>query len=152
MALANDGVRVDLSIVESETQSPGRRVMSAETALIVKDMLRGAVLDGTGRRGEAPGYRVAGKTGTAEKPIAGGYATDHNVTSFAALFPADRPEYVVLIVLDDPRVLEGDIGATAALNAAPLAGRVIERIAPMFGVLPEIDHTTLSNASQRSVP
>lgn len=152
-SFANDGVLTDLQIVETEEPVNARRVMDAGTASTVVNMLRGVVLNGTGRRGAAPGYRVAGKTGTAEKPIAGGYATDRNVTSFAALFPADRPEYVVLIVLDEPGVLAGDGGATAAWNAAPVAGRVIERIAPILGVLPEFDQAALDGASaNRSDP
>ncbi len=151
-ALGNQGMQAQLRIIETDEPPVLRRVMSDVTAMRVLEMLRGAVLDGTGRRGEAPGYRVAGKTGTAEKPIAGGYAADRNVTSFAALFPANSPEYVVLIVLDDPRVLEGDGGATAAWNAAPVAGRVIARIAPILGVRPEFDQAALEGASQRSVP
>jgi len=150
--IANGGVRHALSLVETDEPPVAKRVMSADTAEAVKDMLRGAVENGTGRRGDVPGYRVAGKTGTAEKPIAGGYAADRNVTSFAALFPADGPEYVVLITLDDPRVLEGDGGGAAAWNAAPVASRVIERIAPLLGVLPEFEHAALGDASQRSVP
>jgi len=142
----------DLSIVETDESAVSRRVMSVETAVAVRNMLRAAVENGTGRRGDVPGYRVAGKTGTAEKPIAGGYAEDRNITSFAALFPADSPEYVVLIMLDDPRELEGDGGATAAWNAAPVASRVIERSAPILGVLPELEHAALGGASQRSVP
>ena len=91
---------------------------------------------GTGEHAEVAGYRVAGKTGTAEKPIPGGYSDEANMASFAAIFPADSPEYVVLIVLDDPKDGEGR-GRTAAWNAAPTAGRVIERIAPMLDVEPK---------------
>lgn len=152
VALANGGIRPGLQIVETGDPATSKRVMSTETAKAVTDMLREAVTDGTGKRADVTGYAVAGKTGTAEKPIAGGYAADRNVTSFAALFPANGPEYVVLIVLDDPRVLRGDGGAAAAWNAAPLAGRVIERIAPILDVLPAFDQATLHGASQRSVP
>ena len=81
---------------------------------------------------------MAGKTGTAEKPIAGGYADDENISSFAAIFPADSPDYVVLIVLDAPKEGAGR-GRTAAYNAAPTAGRVIERVAPMLGVEPKFE-------------
>lgn len=146
-SIANGGVRVEPRIVASDEPAKSHRVMSDTTASVLVDMLRLAVTDGTGRRGDAPGYRVAGKTGTAEKPVAGGYAADRNVTSFAALFPANSPEYVVLITLDDPRQLEGDGGATAAWNAAPVAGRVIERIAPQLGVLPVVDQAALASAS-----
>lgn len=152
VSLANGGLRPELSVIETDEAPAMRRVMSIETAEAVRDMLRNAVLDGTGRRGDVPGYRVAGKTGTAEKPIPGGYAADRNVTSFAALFPANSPEYVVLIVLDDARALEGDGGATAAWNAAPVAGRIIERIAPILGVQPALDPAAFDGASQRSVP
>ena len=141
-----------MRIIETEEAPVTRRVMSAQTAATVIEMLRGAVLDGTGRRGDVPGYRVAGKTGTAEKPINGVYSEDQNITSFAALFPANRPEYVVLIVLDDPKMLAGDGGATAAWNAAPVTANVIERIAPILGVIPEFDQAALDGAPQRSVP
>ena len=151
-ALANGGVYTEMRIIETEEAPVTRRVMSAQTAATVIEMLRGAVLDGTGQRGDVPGYRVAGKTGTAEKPINGVYSEDQNITSFAALFPANRPEYVVLIVLDDPKMLAGDGGATAAWNAAPVAANVIERIAPILGVIPEFDQAALDGAPQRSVP
>ena len=151
-ALANGGVYTEMRIIETEEAPVTRRVMSAQTAATVIEMLRGAVLDGTGRRGDVPGYRVAGKTGTAEKPINGVYSEDQNITSFAALFPANRPEYVVLIVLDDPKMLAGDGGATAAWNAAPVTANVIERIAPILGVIPEFDQAALDGAPQRSVP
>ncbi|MEM7662592.1 MAG: penicillin-binding protein 2 [Pseudomonadota bacterium] len=144
LAFANDGEVPPLRMRETEpTEKPDeadlpRRVMSVEAAEQVRGMLRATVVEGTGTRADVPGFQVAGKTGTAEKPIPGGYAVDRNITSFAALFPASSPEYVVLIVLDDPRAGEGE-GATAALNAAPTAGRVIERIAPLLGVTPVLD-------------
>jgi len=153
-ALANDGALPDLTLLSGERRTiEAIPVVSSDVSHQLVSMLRGAVTDGTGRRADAPGYRVAGKTGTAEKPIAGGYAEDHNVNSFAALFPSDRPEYVVLIVLDDPR-LGGEPGGTAALNAAPVAGRVIERIAPMLGVAPEFDQAARSEraSQERSAP
>lgn len=153
LGLANGGMQPELRVIMSDKKPALKRVMSDRTAGVVIDMLRGAVVNGTGAHGEAPGYEVAGKTGTAEKPIAGGYAADRNVTSFAALFPASSPEYVVLIMLDDPRWLEGDGGATAAWNAAPAVGRVIERIAPLLGVSPRLEQAALNSASrQRSVP
>ena len=137
-AFATDGEIVVPQLVASDAGVPSRPVISPRTAVTVRDMLRQAVLDGTGEAAQVAGFRVAGKTGTAEKPVQGGYAVDRNINSFAALFPADSPEFVVLIVLDDPRPGEGE-GATAAWNAAPVAGRVIERIAPHLGVAPRFD-------------
>ena len=151
-ALGNGGTYTEMRVIEGGDAPRTRQIMSADTANRVMRMLRKTVTDGTGRRGDVPGYRVAGKTGTAEKPINGQYSEDRNVTSFAALFPANRPEYVVLIVLDDPDQLVGDVGATAAWNAAPVAANVIERIAPILGVVPEFDQAVLDGASQRSVP
>ena len=150
-ALANEGEIVPPSLILGEEKEDPRRVMSAPTASIVTAMLRDAVLDGTGERAEVAGYRVAGKTGTAEKPIDGVYSDTLNVTSFAALFPADSPEYVVLVVLDEPKAGASG-GATAAWNAAPTVGRVIERIAPLLGVTPVFeDHIVQPGSDARSV-
>jgi cell division protein FtsI (penicillin-binding protein 3) len=135
---ANGGEVVDPTIVASDRQRATHRVISAPTAALVTQMLRQAVQDGTGTRAEVAGYRVAGKTGTAEKAVAGGYAKNVNIASFAGLFPADSPQYVVLIVLDSPKAGIGR-GRTASWNAAPTAGRVIDRVAPMLGVEPRFD-------------
>ncbi|MEQ8558877.1 MAG: penicillin-binding protein 2 [Henriciella sp.] len=135
---ANGGELVDPTIIADGKRRRSRRVISAPTAALVTAMLRDAVLNGTGEHAAVAGYRVAGKTGTAEKPVPGGYSDDANMASFAAIFPADSPDYVVLIVLDDPK--DGAArGRTAAWNAAPTVGRVIERIAPMLGVEPKFE-------------
>ncbi|MEL6473328.1 MAG: penicillin-binding protein 2 [Pseudomonadota bacterium] len=148
--LANGGELAPPTLVmDARTREP-RRVLSAPTAALVVAMMREAVTRGTGERAEVAGYRVAGKTGTAEKPIPGGYAEDRNVTSFAAVFPADGPEYVVFIVLDEPEAAEAG-GMTAAWNAAPAAGRVIERIAPILGVAPDFESRSAPTPAVRSV-
>ncbi|MEQ3746665.1 MAG: penicillin-binding protein 2 [Henriciella sp.] len=150
-SLANNGETVSptLLMVPTNKRAP-KRVMAAPTAGLVTQMLREAVIDGTGSRAEVGGYRVAGKTGTAEKPIPGGYSATDNICSFAAIFPADSPEYVVLIVLDSPKAGD-DRGRTAAWNAAPTAGRVIERIAPILGVEPRFDDPVKPGGRVRSV-
>ncbi|MCZ4298608.1 peptidoglycan D,D-transpeptidase FtsI family protein [Henriciella marina] len=136
---ANSGEVIEPTILANRnTEREVRRVVSAPTASLITHMLREAVVDGTGGQAEVAGYRVAGKTGTAEKPVAGGYANNANIASFAAVFPADSPEYVVLIVLDSPKADVGR-GRTAAWNAAPTAGRVINRVAPSLGVEPSFD-------------
>ncbi len=148
-ALGNEGVWVAPTLLR-RPQAGGdahalrtRRLVSPDVARLVVDMMREAVRDGTGSRADVAGYRVAGKTGTAEKPVGGGYADDRNVTSFAALFPAERPQYALLIVLDDPKPgTRADgvrTGVTSAWNAAPAAGRTIERIAPLLGIAPRLD-------------
>jgi len=150
-ALANAGETVSPTLLlEPKNKRNPKRVMAAPTANLVVRMLRQAVIDGTGERAEVGGYRVAGKTGTAEKPIPGGYSDEENICSFAAIFPADSPEYVVLIVLDSPKA-GTDRGRTAAWNAAPTAGRVIERIAPILGVEPRFDEPARTSPRVRSV-
>jgi cell division protein FtsI (penicillin-binding protein 3) len=98
-------------------------------------MLRRTVTIGSGKNADAQGYEVAGKTGTAEKPGPDGYDPDRNVTSFAAVFPASRPQFVVLIVLDEAQPRRGD-QRTAAFTAATIAGKVIARAAPLLDVRP----------------
>ena len=141
---ANGGEMVEPTIIHDGKRRRTRRVFSAPTAALVTAMLRDAVVSGTGSRAEVAGYRVAGKTGTAEKPVPGGYSDTANMASFAAIFPADSPDYVVLIVLDDPKDGVGR-GRAAAWNAAPTAGRVIERVAPMLGVEPKFERLNRDN-------
>ena len=157
-AFANDGeIMAPTLLMTPQKGRPSpraRRVMAAPTARLVTAMLREAVRRGTGSRAEIAGYRIAGKTGTAEKPVPGGYSDDENVTAFAAVFPADRPQYAVLIVLDDPKAHEADgvmVGSAAAYNAAPTAGRVIERVAPLLGVKPRFDTERARDLPVRSV-
>jgi len=108
---------------------------------------------GTGKKARVKGYGVMGKTGTAEKPALGGYDQKRLVTSFVAAFPYVDPTYVVMITYDEPKAAEGTYGwATAGWNAAPTAGAVIERIAPMLGVERKLDPIAMSPFSERALP
>ena len=121
-AIANDGVAMPPRLVESvagEAPKPveGSRIVSGETAAAVTRMLRGVVSAGSGVEAAVPGYRVAGKTGTAAKPdpIEGGYSDTRYVASFAGFAPAENPRFVVLVTVDEP---SGTIwGGTAAAPA-----------------------------------
>ncbi|MEP7210016.1 MAG: penicillin-binding protein 2 [Alphaproteobacteria bacterium] len=112
-----------------------KRVISPETVRIVLGMMRQTVLVGTGKLADAAGYEVAGKTGTAEKPGPDGYDQNANITSFAAVFPASRPQFVVLVVLDNAQPKVGD-QRTAAYTSASIVGRLIARAAPLLDVHP----------------
>jgi cell division protein FtsI (penicillin-binding protein 3) len=105
----------------------------------MRQMLRMIVQHGTGRRGEAPGFRVGGKTGTAEKvATGGGYSRRVNVSTFAAAFPMDQPRYVVVVMMDAPRGNEEThFLTTAAWTAAPVVSRVIARAGPLLGIIPD---------------
>ena len=139
-ALVNGGIWRPATLMKiSPGQAPqGRRVISEATSARMRQMLRLIVLRGTGRKGDAPGYRVGGKTGTAEAAVAGGYDRSRNVATFAAAFPMDAPRYVVLAMLDSPQGTKETGGwKTAAWNAAPVVGRTIARVGAMLGVVPD---------------
>ncbi|MEX0341995.1 MAG: peptidoglycan D,D-transpeptidase FtsI family protein [Erythrobacter sp.] len=117
----------------------GRRVFKASTSSRMRQILRAISIYGTGKNADAPGYRVGGKTGSAEKPGgSAGYRRTALVSTFAAAFPMDRPRYVVIAMLDEPRgTLASSYQRTAAWNAAPIVGRLVPRIGPLIGVRPD---------------
>jgi cell division protein FtsI (penicillin-binding protein 3) len=127
----------------------GRRVFKASTSARMRQLLRMIVVDGTGKKADAVGYRVGGKTGSAEKPGVGGYRRSSLVSTFAAAFPMDRPRYVIIAMLDEPQGTAATSGQrTAGWNAAPIVGRVVPRIGPLLGIMPDptrdVDITDLS--------
>jgi cell division protein FtsI (penicillin-binding protein 3) len=116
----------------------GRRVFKESTSSRMRQMLRMISLYGTGRSADAKGYRIGGKTGSAEKAVAGGYNKTALVSSFAAAFPMDAPRYVVVVVVDEPKgTLASSFQRTAAFTSAPIVGRLVPRIGPMLGVQPD---------------
>jgi cell division protein FtsI (penicillin-binding protein 3) len=117
---------------------PGKRVFSEDTSYKMRALLRLVVMKGTGKKADAPGYRVGGKTGTAQKLINGHYSQTINITSFAGVFPMDDPRYVIVVMLDEPKATAETFGfTTAGWNVAPVVSRTISRIAPMLGVRPD---------------
>ena len=116
----------------------GRRVFKEATSARMRQMLRMIVTDGTGRKADAPGFRIGGKTGSAEKPGAGGYKRTSLVTTFASAFPMDNPRFVVVAMMDEPQgTAATSYQRTAAWNAAMVVGNVVPRIGPMLGVYPD---------------
>ena len=116
----------------------GKRVFKASTSAKMRQMLRMISLYGTGRSADAPGYRVGGKTGSAEKVIDGRYSKTKIISTFASAFPMDRPRYVVVVTVDEPRgTLASSFQRTAAFTAAPVVGKLVPRIGPMLGVRPD---------------
>lgn len=139
-ALVNGGIWRPATLLRlKEDQVPrGRRVFSAATSARMRQLLRMIVMDGTGRSADAPGYRIGGKTGSAEKPFEGGYAHHSLITTFAAAFPMDNPRYVVLTMMNEPKGSSAHPGLrTAAWTAAPVVKNVVMRIGPMLGILPD---------------
>ena len=102
--------------------------------------MRLVVEHGTARKANAEGYRVGGKTGTAEKVKDGNYRDKDKLASFVGVFPSEAPRYVVLAMLDEPRGNKKTYGyATGGWVAAPVVKRVIEKMAPIYGIRPIIE-------------
>jgi cell division protein FtsI (penicillin-binding protein 3) len=139
-AMVNGGVwrPATLRKLSASEVPQGRRVFKAATSARMRQMLRMIVVYGTGRKADAPGFRIGGKTGSAEKPGVGGYRRSSLVSTFAAAFPMDRPRYVIVVMLDEPQGTAATSGQrTAAWNAAPVVGRVVPRIGPILGIMPD---------------
>lgn len=140
--LYNGGIYRPATLLKVDKGHPvakGRRVFSEETSYKMRSLLRLVVTKGTGKKADAVGYRVGGKTGTAEKIIGGRYSKTANITSFAGVFPMDEPRYAMVVMLDEPKGTADTYGfRTAGWNAAPTFGKVVARIAPMLGMRPDL--------------
>ena len=141
-AVANGGTLVQPTILARDPDEPaeGVRVMQQSTSDIMRKLMRLVVTDGFGKSAEVPGYYPGGKTGTAEKVAAhGGYKKHANVAAFMSVFPMNAPRFAVYMMLDEPHATKATYGyATAGWVIAPAAGKVIARIGPMLGMLPDI--------------
>ena len=138
--IANGGLRVRPTLLREPGRGPGERVMSQEAAEAAVALLRDVVTDGTASMAEVPGYAVGGKTGTADKPRSDGrgYHDDKVIATFAGLFPADAPKYVIVVTLDEPTETSGGAPRrTAGWTAVPVAGEIVSRVAPLLGLRPE---------------
>jgi cell division protein FtsI (penicillin-binding protein 3) len=127
-----------LKVDKNHAPGKGHRVFSEETSYKMRALLRLVVTEGTGKKADAPGYRVGGKTGTAEKLVGGRYAGNKVVNTFAGVFPMDEPRYVMVVMLDEPQPTAETYGfRTAGWNVAPVVSKTVSRIAPMLGVRPD---------------
>ncbi|PLX44724.1 MAG: hypothetical protein C0605_01945 [Hyphomicrobiales bacterium] len=142
-ALVNGGKMITPTFLcrsEARALFSARQVISPETSAKMRYLMRLNVTKGTARKADVPGFRVGGKTGTAEKPTRYGYSKNKLLTSFMGTFPADAPRYLILVMLDEPKGIPETHGyATSGWNAAPVTARIVKRIAPMLGVLPAED-------------
>ena len=136
------GTLVRPTILKRTVTEPGPRVISAQTSQVMRGMLRAVVQRGTASFGEVPGYAVGGKTGSADKPKekGGGYYKDKVIATFASVFPAHDPRYVLVVTLDEPSTMIGNQQMrTAGWTAVPVAAEMIRRIGPLLGLRPEIE-------------
>ncbi len=152
-AIANGGKRVIPTLLKRDTPQDGPRVISKENAEAARRMLRMVVTDGTASFGDVPGYAVGGKTGTADKPRenGGGYYDDKVIATFASIFPAYDPKYVLIVSLDEPVETSGPKPRrTAGWTAVPVAAEMITRIAPLLGLRPDVEPGRLTDITLTS--
>ena len=123
-------------------------VVKEQTSEAMRYLFRMNVEKGSGRQAAVPGYDVGGKTGTAEKVVRGRYSSDKRFNAFLSAFPIRDPQYVVLVILDEPKAEKGKGGATAGSNAAPTVSAIIRRTAVFLGVKPDFspDNTPLAQS------
>ena len=142
-ALMNGGYLIEptfLPRTEEQAMAVAKKVVKDSTVEGMRYLYRLNAEKGSGKRAEVPGYRVGGKTGTAEKVVDGRYSGDKRFNAFVAAFPMDDPQYIVLTIIDEPKPEKPGMGATAGSNAAPIAANIIRRSAAMLGVKPDFGH------------
>jgi cell division protein FtsI (penicillin-binding protein 3) len=142
-ALVNGGRMIPPTFLkrsQAEADRLARRVVKPETAEKMRYLMRLNVEKGTATRANVMGYYVGGKTGTSDKVVGGRYSKTKVLTSFTAILPADKPRYLLLIMLDEPQGLPETHGfSTSGWNAVPVGAKVIERVAPLLNILPRFD-------------
>ncbi len=122
---------------QEDALATSQTIVKPETSATLRYLFRLNAEEGSAAKADVIGYRVGGKTGTAEKVVNGRYSKDKRLASFIGAFPMDDPQYLILVMLDEPKATPETYGfATSGWNAVPTAGKIIERIAPMLGVEP----------------
>ena len=151
--LLNDGVMSAPTFLKrdvAEAEVLAKRIVKPETSEKMRYLFRLNVTDGTASKANVVGYRVGGKTGTAEKVVNGRYVPDKLLNSFIGAFPMDAPRYAIIVMLDEPKATPETFGfATAGWNAVPTAGKIIERIAPLLGVTPKFTPEELEKLAKK---
>lgn len=138
-AIVNDGIwRQPTLLKRTEDNIPsGEQIVSKETSHNLRQLMRLVVQVGTGKKADVPGYNVGGKTGTADKQVGRGYDENARMASFISTFPVNDPRFVILIMVDEPKPNAKSYGyATGGWVAAPAVGRIITRMAPLYGIDP----------------
>lgn len=147
--IANGGTQVRPTLLHRTDAAQGPRLLSERVSHQSVAMLRGVVTHGTASYANIPAYAIAGKTGTADKPKrSGGYYKDKVVNTFASVFPAGNPKYVLTVTLDEPVDTSGsEPRRTAGYTAVPVAAEVVRRVAPLLGLRPEVEATPLNGVT-----
>lgn len=142
-ALVNGGKLIPPTLLRRTPEEAARvatQVLKPSTSDAMRYLMRLNGEKGSAKKADIPGYRVGGKTGTAEKVVNGRYSNEKVMNAFTAVFPTDAPRYALLVVLDEPKGIPETHGfRTSGWNAAPTTGKIVARIAPLLGVEPVLD-------------
>jgi len=140
-ALVNGGYLVKPTFLHrtvEDAKAASPQVIQPKTSVEMRYLMKLNAEKGSAKKADIPGYRVGGKTGTAEKVVNGRYSKTKNLTAFTGVFPMDDPKYMLLVVLDEPKALPETHGfSTSGWNAVPVGGHMVERVAPLLGVTPD---------------
>jgi len=147
--VVNGGLSVKPTLVihDKDHDSVGSsvRILSKETSLKMRQLLRLVVSNGTARKADVPGYFIGGKTGTAQKNLHGHYVADKRMAAFVGVFPINNPKYAVLVMIDEPNPNKTSYGyATAGWVAAPAVGKIVSGMGPILGMQPHHDEPDIS--------
>lgn len=143
-SLLNGGHIVTPTLLRRNGPPEGPRIVSEEVSAASREMLRQVVdsKDGTASFARFPGYAVGGKTGSADKPKhTGGYYEDKLISTFAQVFPTDDPQYVLIVMLDEPQIeVMDEERRTAGWTAVPVSHQMTLRFAPLLGLRPSVEY------------
>jgi cell division protein FtsI (penicillin-binding protein 3) len=141
---------------KEEADVVATQIVKPSTSEHLRTLFRLNATEGSAGKADVIGYRIGGKTGTAEKVVNGRYSAEKRLSSFIGAFPMDQPKYAIFVMLDEPKALPETYGfATAGWNAVPTAGKIVERIAPMLGIAPvftEADLAKLAKLEKQKKP
>jgi len=152
--LINGGMSIPptfLKRTKEDAAALAHRIVKPETSEKMRYLFRLNVTDGTASKADVIGYRVGGKTGTAEKVIGGRYSKTKVLATFIGAFPMEKPRYAIFVMLDEPQAIPGTYGfQTAGWNAVPTAAAIIERVAPMLGITPQFTPEDLAKLAKQA--
>ncbi len=142
-AIMNGGIYTQPTLIADGAPRQSRRVISTQTSMDMRKLLRDVVIYGSAKNANVEGYEVAGKTGTANKIENGRYIRGKNMASFVAAFPISNPRYALIVVIDSPKPIKETFNfTTSGWNAVPISGNIITKIAPQLNIQPNFDLET----------
>jgi cell division protein FtsI (penicillin-binding protein 3) len=146
-AIVNGGIKVNAHFVKQENEPiASTRVISQQTSLKMRQLMRLVVSHGTARKADVDGYEIGGKTGTAQKNVHGRYDAGKRIATFVGAFPIDDPKYAILVMVDEPNPNSKSYGyATAGWVAAPAVSKIVSSVGSILGMKPDMDAVDISD-------